>query len=87
MELIRGEGPHIFPRNPQDWIDTAAAAKMRLVHWEGQEFLLLDQVFVRAVQAMRSVGGGKQAATLPAHGGAPGDKRNQDPAEEQPIGG
>ena len=72
MELIRGEGQHIFPRNPQNWIETAASAGLRLVHWEGQEFLLLDQVFVRAVQAMRGAGGGKQAATLPAHGGAPG---------------
>lgn len=72
MELIRGEGPHIFPRNPQKWIETAGAAGMRLVHWEGQEFLLLDQVFVRAVQAMRSAVRGKQAIALPAPGGAPG---------------
>jgi SAM-dependent methyltransferase len=48
MELIRGKGPHIFPRSPQDWIELAASHGAKLIGWFGQEFLLLDRAFVRA---------------------------------------
>jgi SAM-dependent methyltransferase len=50
MELIRGEGEHIFPRNPQDWIEQAALCGAKLLGWFGQEYLLLDRLFVRAAQ-------------------------------------
>jgi ubiquinone/menaquinone biosynthesis C-methylase UbiE len=52
MELIRGEGIHIFPRKPQDWIEQAASCGAKLVGWFGQEYLLLDRLFVHVAQAM-----------------------------------
>lgn len=48
MELIRGEGPLLFPRGPSDWIEQAASCGAKLVGWFGQEYLLLDRLFVRA---------------------------------------
>jgi ubiquinone/menaquinone biosynthesis C-methylase UbiE len=50
MELIRGEGAHIFPRAPQDWIQKAAENGAKLLSWFGQEYLFLDRMFVRGVQ-------------------------------------
>jgi len=52
MELIRGEGTHIFPRKPQDWIEQAASCGAKLVGWFGQEYLLLDRLFVHVAQGM-----------------------------------
>jgi SAM-dependent methyltransferase len=53
LELIRGKGPHIFPRRPSDWIDQASSAGLSLVGWRGQEYLVLDRAFVQLVQAIR----------------------------------
>jgi SAM-dependent methyltransferase len=53
LELIRGKGPHIFPRRPSDWIDQASLAGLSLAGWRGQEYLVLDRAFVRLVQAIR----------------------------------
>lgn len=50
MELIRGEGTHIFPRAPQDWIQQATARGARLTGWFGQEFFLLDRVFTHVAR-------------------------------------
>jgi SAM-dependent methyltransferase len=53
MELIRGKGAHIFPRSPDDWIHQTTTNGMKLVGWFGQEYLLLDRLFVWAAQATR----------------------------------
>jgi len=76
MELIRGHAPHIFPRSPRKWIEAGAAAGLSPVIWEGQEFLLLDQMFVQTVRAARRLAGGKKVATLPAQGDAPDGRDN-----------
>jgi ubiquinone/menaquinone biosynthesis C-methylase UbiE len=52
MELIRGQGAHIFPRKPQDWIEQATACGAKLVGWFGQEYLLLDRLFVHVAQGL-----------------------------------
>ena len=52
MELIRGEGEHIFPRNPEGWIEQAGLCGAKLLGWFGQEFLLLDRLFVHAAQTV-----------------------------------
>jgi len=54
MELIRGEGIHVFPRNPLDWIEQVASRGARLLGWFGQEFLVPDRLFVRAARAIAS---------------------------------
>ena len=48
MELIRGNGSHIFPHSPQEWIDQAEAFGGTLSAWFGQEYFLLDRAFVWA---------------------------------------
>lgn len=52
MELIRGEGAHIFPRSPQDWIQQPAFFGAKPIGWFGQEYLLLDRFFVRMAQKL-----------------------------------
>jgi SAM-dependent methyltransferase len=52
MELIRGEGAHIFPRAPLDWIALAKSRGLGLLEWFGQEYLLIDRLLVHAVQAV-----------------------------------
>jgi len=52
MELIRGEGSHVFPRRPQDWIEQGKSCGAKLVGWFGQEFFLLDRFFVGAAQSL-----------------------------------
>jgi SAM-dependent methyltransferase len=54
VELIRGEGLHVFPRSPQDWIEEVASRGARLLGWFGQEFLVLDRLFVRAARTLVS---------------------------------
>jgi SAM-dependent methyltransferase len=69
IELIRGSGSHIFPHRPHEWIDQAAAVGASLVGWFGQEYMLLDRVFVRAAHIMtRSYGpGAAETAFFPPH--------------------
>jgi ubiquinone/menaquinone biosynthesis C-methylase UbiE len=62
MELIRGEGAHIFPRKPQDWIEQAASCGARLVGWFGQEYLLLDRLFVHVAHRVARKNGGSASA-------------------------
>lgn len=52
MELIRGEGSHVFPRHAQSWIDEVGSLGPRLVGWFGQEFLLFDRLFVNTIRTI-----------------------------------
>jgi SAM-dependent methyltransferase len=65
LELIRGQGPHIFPRRPSDWIEQASSGGLSLVGWRGQEYLVLDRAFVRLVQAIRVLAGNNVGPSLP----------------------
>lgn len=65
MELIRGEGPLLFPRSPGDWIEQATSCGAKLIGWFGQEYRLLDRLFVRVALALAGRNGGTvQAATV-----------------------
>jgi ubiquinone/menaquinone biosynthesis C-methylase UbiE len=66
LDLIRGEGPHIFPRSPKGWIDEAALAGLSAVAWTGQEYMFLDRSFVRLVQTAQKLTGNWSGAVLPA---------------------
>jgi ubiquinone/menaquinone biosynthesis C-methylase UbiE len=74
IELIKGEAPHIFPRNPQDWIRAATNAELKPIYWQGQEFLLFDQAFVQIVQAIRRLASGKRETALPARDSPSGEQ-------------
>jgi ubiquinone/menaquinone biosynthesis C-methylase UbiE len=65
LELIRGQGPHIFSRCPSDWIEQASSAGLSLVGWRGQEYLVLDRVFVQIVQAVRNFARNNAGSSLP----------------------
>ena len=58
MELICGRDPHIgkdshvFPRKPRDWISEVENRGASLVEWFGQEFLLIDRLYVRLAQSL-----------------------------------
>jgi SAM-dependent methyltransferase len=62
MELIRGQGAHVFPRKPQDWIEQAASCGAKLVGWFGQEYLLLDRLFVHIAQGLAGKNGSSSSA-------------------------
>ena len=53
LELTRGQGAHIFPRSPRDWIREVESHGTALIDWFGEEFLLPDRVFVRLAQSVR----------------------------------
>lgn len=57
MELIRGEGSHIFPRTAQGWIEEITRRGAQLLEWFGVEFLILDRLLVRAAQAITPIPG------------------------------
>jgi len=65
IELIRGRGPHIFPRQPADWISEASSAGLSLVAWRGQEFLFLDRAFVNVVYTLRRIFKNNSEPSLP----------------------
>lgn len=65
LELIRGQGPHIFSRRPSEWIEQASSVGLSLVGWRGQEYLVLDRVLVQVVQAVRSLVGKNASPSLP----------------------
>jgi ubiquinone/menaquinone biosynthesis C-methylase UbiE len=52
MELVRGQGAHIFPRAPEDWIQQVKLQGGQLLGWFGQEFLILDRIFTKFVQSV-----------------------------------
>jgi ubiquinone/menaquinone biosynthesis C-methylase UbiE len=53
LELIRGQGVHIFPRKAEGWIELAKSCGAGLIDWFGQEYLLLDRAFARTAQMIR----------------------------------
>jgi SAM-dependent methyltransferase len=46
LELVRGEGAHIFPHNPRAWIEEVESCGAKLKSHFGQEFFFLDRFFV-----------------------------------------
>jgi ubiquinone/menaquinone biosynthesis C-methylase UbiE len=58
LELIRGRNlhigreAHVFPRKPRDWISEVENRGASLLEWFGQEFLLVDRLYVRLAQAL-----------------------------------
>jgi len=70
FELIRGDDSHIFPRKPQGWMDLGASCGLRARGWFGQEYLLLDRIFVGVAQGVMKrrdtsgVGGADSAETM-----------------------
>ena len=79
MELIRGQAEHIFPRSPREWIELATSQGLRLTDWFGQEYLLLDRLFVRAALAFTRNNGkpmpGASTATASAARHSPSARR------------
>jgi SAM-dependent methyltransferase len=70
LDLIRGEGPHIFPRRPPGWIAESSAAGLSLLAWHGQEYLLLDRAFATAMHRIRCLAGADSEPPLPVQPGA-----------------
>jgi SAM-dependent methyltransferase len=66
VELIRGKGSHIFPRAPEAWIREFASCGARVVGYFGQEYLLLDRLFVAAAQKAARQANRPDGASLPA---------------------
>jgi len=54
LELTRGQGSHIFPRQPTDWISEVESQGTTLIDWFGEEFLLPDRLFVFLAQTVYS---------------------------------
>ena len=52
LELIRGQGSHIFPRAPRDWISEVESHGTTLIDWFGEEFFLPDRLFVLLAQTI-----------------------------------
>lgn len=52
LELIRGQGSHIFPRAPLEWIREVEACGATLINCFGQEFFFLDRLLVGLAQAI-----------------------------------
>ena len=50
LELIRGNGSHIFPRPPLEWIREAESCGTNLINCFGHEFFFPDRLFVRLAQ-------------------------------------
>jgi len=65
VELIRGQGSHIFPRAPQDWIQQAAGHGAKVLDWFGQEFLFPDRFFTRATGLVTGRNGSRQPDQAP----------------------
>jgi len=67
FELIRGHGAHVFSQSPEEWIQQVSSAGARLVRWFGQEFLLLDRLFVTFARQIRVAIRGRALSTLPGN--------------------
>src|SRR5437588_7271903 len=52
LELTRGQGSHIFPRPPRDWISEVESHGTALIDWFGEEFFLTDRLFVLLAQTV-----------------------------------
>jgi hypothetical protein len=47
-----GRDSHVFPREPQSWINEVEHHGASLIEWFGQEFLFADRLFVRLAQSL-----------------------------------
>jgi SAM-dependent methyltransferase len=65
FELIRGEGAHIFPRTPQDWIRQVLQSGAKPIGWFGQEFMVIDRTFASAVHNVAGRNPGDASAAPP----------------------
>jgi SAM-dependent methyltransferase len=54
VELIIGQGGHVFSRTPQDWIQQVTSRGATLLGWFGQEFLLPDRLFLTIAHTLRN---------------------------------
>lgn len=52
LELTQGQGSHIFPRPPGDWISEVESHGATLIDWFGEEFFLPDRLFVFLAQTV-----------------------------------
>ena len=52
IELLIGQGGHVFSRTPQDWIQQLTSRGATLLEWFGQEFLLPDRLFLIIVHKL-----------------------------------
>ena len=52
IELLIGQGGHVFSRTPQDWIQQLTSHGATLLEWFGQEFLLPDRLFLIIVHKL-----------------------------------
>jgi SAM-dependent methyltransferase len=66
LELIRGQGAHVFSHSPEEWIGQVCSAGPRLIGWFGQEFFLLDRLFVAFVRGIQRASGRAEPNALPA---------------------
>jgi ubiquinone/menaquinone biosynthesis C-methylase UbiE len=65
LELIRGEDAHIFPRSSRDWIQQVESFGAKAIGSFGQEYLLLDRMFVSAARALTERNGTEASAPTP----------------------
>jgi SAM-dependent methyltransferase len=61
VELIRGQGAHIFPLTSRAWIRHVTSRGAKLIGWFGQEYLMLDRFFVRAAQRVARPNGNRKS--------------------------
>jgi SAM-dependent methyltransferase len=73
IELIRGQGLHVFSRLPDDWIRQVSTLGVSLVSWRGHEYFLFDRVFVYAVQNLRALVGYPVSEDTAPHSGPAGE--------------
>jgi len=52
LEVTSGQGSHIFPRPPRDWIGEVESHGTTLIDWFGEEFLFPDRLFVFLAQTI-----------------------------------
>lgn len=71
MELITGKDKHIFPRTPEGWIESASSCGAKLIGWFGQEYLVLDRLFVRASKTLASRNGSSASQSADSRLSAP----------------
>jgi SAM-dependent methyltransferase len=63
LELVRGDDAHIFPRSADDWIRQVGSFGAKPIAFFGQEYLLLDRLFVSAARGLTERNG--NGASLP----------------------
>jgi SAM-dependent methyltransferase len=72
IELIRGNGLHVFSRLPDDWIGQVSKLGVNLVSWCGHEYFLFDRGFVHSVQKLRALAGYPVSEDSSPHSGPAG---------------